>query len=382
MPALTDEQKLIQDSVARFVRDKYDFTKRQEILGGEKPFLAEHWRQFAELGWIAAAFKEEDGGLGGSLGDIAVIQEQLGQGLYVGPYVSSVLLAGQLVAALGTTEQKKQILPNLIEGKSLLSFAYAEAASRYNLSDVSTTAKFDSDSNTYLVNGAKSVVLYGEESDTIIVSVRTSGAQRDRNGISLLFVPSSSQGVTYQSYRNVDGSSAAEILFDDVSVSRNSLLGKENSAITVIEDVSDFATLALAAEAIGCMKALYEQTLDYIKQREQFGAPLSSFQALQHRMVDVFMSYELSQSMTQAAIDRFSEQDQIERRRLVSAAKTQIGQGGRHIGQEAIQLHGGMGMTNDLPIGHYFKRLTMINTLFGDATYHLKRFQQLGSPLV
>lgn len=371
--ATTDEQRLIGESVARFISQEYEFGERRKIIAAEPGFLVEHWRQFAELGWLALPFSKSDGGLGGSVRDVTVIAEGLGRGLYASPYVSSVILAGGLVAALGSDAQKQSLLEPLISGDEHLAFAYAESQARYNLNDVMTAASADGDG--YRVTGKKSVVTYAGSANRFIVSARTSGERPEAEGVSLFIVDKEADGVELKLYPTVDGQRAAEVTLDNAPAQ---LLGPIGEASAVIEHVCDTALLVLCAEAVGCMGHLYESTLDYIKQREQFGATIGSFQAIQHRMVDVFMSYELARSLTYATASRFDAQPMAnERARLASAAKFEISKAGRHIGQEAVQLHGGMGMTEELGIGHYFKRLTTINSTLGDRHYHLERFKRL-----
>ena len=379
MSGLTDEQKLLKDSVERFIGDQYEFNTRRKIISTESGYLPEHWSQFAELGWLAAPFSEDDGGLGGSSIDIAILADELGKGLYVGPFISSVITAGSLVANAGNAAQKQQWLAPLIAGQQLLAFGYAEPQARYDLANVTTLAS--PSGSGFRLSGHKAVVLYGAQADHIIVTARTSGAQSDQHGISLFVVPADTNGVRLRPYVTVDGHRACELHLDDVNLTEDALLGVKDQAYPVIEYVADLATLSLCAEAVGCMQVLYEDTLAYLKQREQFGAKLSSFQALQHRMVDVYMSYEESRSITYAAAGNFAGSDDVERKRLISVTKAHIGKAGRHIGQEAVQLHGGMGMTDELRVGHYFKRLTTINTLFGDVAHHLKRFRTLEVPV-
>ena len=371
--AMTDEQKLISESVERFIAQQYEFNERRKIIASEPGFRAEHWAQFADLGWLALPFAEADGGLGGSFRDVTVVAEALGRGLFAGPFLSSVVLAGGLVAARGDETQKKTLLEPLIAGEHHLAFAFAESQARYNLNDVATTAK--AAGAAYVLSGKKSVVLYAACADKLIVSARTSGARDDADGVSLFVTEPHAEGVELQSYPTIDGQRAAEVTFSKTPAT---LLGDAGSASPDIESVCDAASLVLCAEAVGCMGHLYEATLAYIKQREQFGATIGSFQAIQHRMVDVFMSYELARSLSYATASRFDDNPTAtDRARLTSALKFEIAKTGRHIGQEAVQLHGGMGMTEELGIGHYFKRLTAINSTLGDRHFHLERFKTL-----
>ena len=375
MSGLSEEQRLLKDSVEKFVAGQYEFAVRRKILTTESGFLPEHWTQFAELGWLGAPFSEADGGLGGTSTDVAIIADVLGKGLYVGPFISGVITAGGLVANAGNADQKERWLVPLIAGKQLLAFAYAEPQSRYDLANVATTATVNG--TGFQLSGHKSVVLFAAQADHLIVSARTSGSQSDHGGITLFVVPGDAPGLRLRPYVTVDGYRAAEVHLDEVMVDANCVLGPTGEAYPAIERVADLASLALCAEAVGCMQVLYENTLEYLKQREQFGVKLGSFQALQHRMVDVYMSYEESRSITYATAVSMDDATDQEFARLVSVTKAHVGKAGRHVGQEAVQLHGGMGMTDELSIGHYFKRLTTINTMFGDVAHHLRRFRQL-----
>ena len=375
MSGLSEEHKLLKDSVEKFMAGQYEFAARRKILATDSGFLPEHWTQFAELGWLGAPFSETDGGLGGTSTDVAIIADVLGKGLYVGPFISGVITAGGLVANAGNRDQKERWLAPLISGKQLLAFAYAEPQSRYDLANVATTAI--ANGTGFKLSGHKSVVLFAAQADHLIVSARTSGSQSDHDGITLFVVPGDAPGLRLRPYVTVDGHRAAEVHLDEVMVDADCVLGSAGGAYRAIEKVADLASLALCAEAVGCMQVLYENTLEYLKQREQFGVKLGSFQALQHRMVDVYMSYEESRSITYAAAAGLDDATDQERSRLVSVTKAHVGKAGRHVGQEAVQLHGGMGMTDELSIGHYFKRLTTINTMFGDVAHHLKRFRQL-----
>lgn len=375
MSGFSEEQKLLKDSVEKFASDQYEFSARRKILATDSGYLPKHWTQFADLGWLGAPFSEADGGLGGTCTDVAIIAEVLGKGLYVGPFISGVIAAGGLVANAGNAAQKERWLSPLISGEHLLAFAYAEPQSRYDLANVATTAT--ASGSGFQLSGHKAVVLFGAQADHLIVSARTAGAQSDHDGISLFVVPTDAAGLRMRPYVTVDGHRACEVHLAQVTVDADCVLGATGEAYRIIEKVTDLATLSLCAEAVGCMQALYENTLEYLKQREQFGAKLGSFQALQHRMVDVYMSYEESRSITYATAHALDDANDKERARLVSITKAHVGKAGRHIGQEAVQLHGGMGMTDELNIGHYFKRLTTINTMFGDVAHHLKRFRQL-----
>ena len=368
---LSDEQKLLKDSVDRFVAEKYGLDVRRALVASEDGFGRENWKTFAELGWLAIPFAEASGGLGGGPIEVMVMMEAFGRGLVVEPFISTILTGASLVEALGDKEQKAAILPSVIQGKKLIAFAHVEPQARFTLSDIMTTAT--ADGGGYRISGHKAVVFGGDSANHLIVSARTSGDQRDENGISLFLVDAEAEGVTRRSYGTVDGLRAADVALKDVLVGPEALLGEEGDTFATIESVVDRATAAVCAEAVGVMDSLHEQTLEYLNTREQFGVKLGKFQALQHRSVDMFVACQEARTMTYVATLSL-DKPRAERIRAVSAAKSHIGRAGRLVGQEAVQLHGGMGMTDELAVGHYFKRLTMIDTLFGNMDHHLERF--------
>ena len=368
---LSDEQKLLKDSVDRFVAEKYGLDVRRALVASEDGFGRENWKTFAELGWLAIPFAEASGGLGGGPIEVMVLMEAFGRGLVVEPFISTILTGASLVEALGDKEQKAAILPSVIQGKKLIAFAHVEPQARFTLSDIMTTAT--ADGGGYRISGHKAVVFGGDSANHLIVSARTSGDQRDENGISLFLVDAEAAGVTRRSYGTVDGLRAADVALKDVLVGPEALLGEEGDTFATIESVVDRATAAVCAEAVGAMDSLHEQTLEYLNTREQFGVKLGKFQALQHRSVDMFVACQEARTMTYVATLSL-DKPRTERIRAVSAAKSHIGRAGRLVGQEAVQLHGGMGMTDELAVGHYFKRLTMIDTLFGNMDHHLERF--------
>lgn len=370
----TEEQQMLRDSVARFIAQDYDFHTRCRNLAKAPGFSPDNWRLFAELGWLAFVFSEADGGLGGSASDIVVIMEELGKGLVVEPFLPTVILGGGLIAAAGSPEQKQTMLPEVMEGRLQLAFAFTEVQSRYNLADVATTARKDGDA--YLITGKKAVVLNGQHAESIITAVRTSGQQGDREGISLLMVEAGAQGLTRKGYATVDGHQAAELTFADVKVPASALLGEAGKALPIIEMIIDRATLALCAEAVGAMEVAYTKTVEYSRIRKQFGVAIGSFQALQHRMVEMFMEHQQAKSillMAAMQCDAAGGNDA----RAISAMKCRIGKAARLIGQEAVQIHGGIGVTEELDVGHYFKRLTTMQYLFGSTDFHLQRFAAL-----
>ena len=319
-------------------------------------------------------FSEADGGYDGGPIDLMVIMESLGRGLVVEPYIPNVVLAGGLISRLGNEEQKTNFLPKIISGEIQMSLAFAEPQSRFNLSDVITTAKKDGEK--YILDGYKAVVMNGPSSDTLIVVARTSGAQLEEKGLSLFLVDPSAKGVSLRNYSNVDGSKASEVTLEGVEVSSSSLLGEEGNIYSVLEEVIDLATLAISAEAVGIMEKMNEITLEYTKTREQFGETLSSFQALQHRMVDTFMAYEQTKSLLLMCAAKLTDKAD-DATKAVSALKYQVGIAAKQVGEESVQLHGGMGVTDETNIGHFFKRLTTIRAIFGNTDYHLKRYSAL-----
>ena len=367
----SEDQTLLADSVARFVRNEYDFDARRALAASDTGFDADNWKSFAELGWLAIPFAEADGGLGGDPVAVMVLMEQFGRGLVVEPYAPSILLGGALVAAAGDGVQRKRLLGGLIAGETQLAFAHGEPEGRYTLAHVATRA--EAADGGYSLTGRKAVVHNAEAADFIVVSARTAGATTHRDGLSLFVVPRGADGLALRPYRTIDGLRAAELALDGARVPSDALLGTAGGAFPVIEEVADRATAAVCAEALGIMDVLRETTLEYLKTRKQFGRPLGSFQALQHRAVDMLIACEEARSLVLMATLSL-DAPPTERRRAVSAAKAHIGRAGRKVGQEAVQMHGGMGVTDELKVGHYFKRLTTIDTFFGDAAHHLDRF--------
>lgn len=372
---LSEEQVLLKDSVDRFVLDNYGADDRLKLSQTDLGFSRENWKQMAELGWLGMAFSEDVGGFGGGAVEVMIMMESMGRGLVLEPFVSTVLLGGTLVAEAGNADQIESIIPSLIEGQTMLAFAYAEAQSRFNLNDVETSASKSGDG--YVLNGAKAVVYHGGTADKLIVSARTSGNSRDADGISLFIVDCDAAGVDIRSYATVDGQRAADVRLENVTVPAEKLLGAEGNASPLIEKVVDRAIGALCAEAVGAMAAANDITNEYLKNRKQFGVPIGKFQVLQHRMVDMYMEAEQSKSMSDMVAMKLDLDYEDETRKAVSAAKAQIGKSAKFVGQQSVQLHGGMGMTDEYSIGHYFKRLTTIEMLFGNTDYHLNRFSSL-----
>ncbi|MEL7128256.1 MAG: acyl-CoA dehydrogenase family protein [Pseudomonadota bacterium] len=372
----TEEQTMIRDSLARLIREKYDFDTRRSVVASETGWRPEIWAQFAELGLLMAPFSEEDGGLGGGPIDAMVVMEEFGKGLVVEPYLPSVVCGGGFLRAAGTTAQKENYLAGIMSGEQIFAFAYAEPRGRYNLADLETTAK--ADGGDYVINGHKAVVIGAPWATHFVVTARTSGGQRDAGGVSVFIVEKSADGVTTRDYPTVDGRRASEVYFENVSVSADAVIGEIDNGLPLVEQVADEAIAAICAEACGLMGVAHSMTVEYSRQRKQFGTPIGKFQVLQHRMVDMFMEHEQSISMTYMATLKLGE-DEVTRKMAASAAKVKIGQAGRFVGQEAIQIHGGMGMTEELAVGHYFKRLTMIDAELGNVDHHMKRYTALSA---
>ena len=369
--SFTEEQTLLRNMVQSFVQDNYDFDSRMKIVRSEEGMSREIWGQFAELGLLAAPFSEEMGGLDGGPIETMVIMEELGRGLVVEPYLPTIVLCGGILSRHASDAQKEAHLPGIIGGEDVWALAYAEPQSRFNPADVLTSAKADGDG--YVLNGTKAVVAAAPWASKLIVSARISGDQRDSDGLGLFIVEKSASGVSTQDYPTVDGNRASEVTLENVTVGADALIGGAGNGLALLDEALDYGIGAVCAEAIGHMKCLNDATVEYCKTRKQFGVPIGSFQVLQHRMVDMFMEYEQSVSMTYMVNMKLTESE-AERKKAAAGAKVQIGKSGRFVGQEAVQLHGGMGMTEELNVGHYFKRLTVIDTQFGNVDHHLKRF--------
>jgi len=368
----TEEQAAFQDTLRRFIAKDYTFERRRRIARTEEGFSRDTWRQFAELGLLGLPLPEAYGGIGGNAVDTMIVMEAFGRGLVLEPYLTTVVLCGALVRAEGCDAQKQALLPAIAGGELMMALAHYEPGTRYELNRVVTRAK--TDGNGWLLDGAKSVVLAGQAADKLIVSARAEGGARDDAGISLFIVGRNAAGVTARGYPTQDGMRAAEITLKSVRVGADALLGAKDAALPTIERAIDYGIAALCAEAVGIMAALNEATLEYLKTRKQFGVPIGKFQVLQHRMADMLIATEQARSMMYLACVKADAPDAAERRRTVSAAKAYIGQASRYVGQQAVQLHGAMGVTDELNVSHYFKRLTMINATFGDADHHLGKF--------
>jgi pimeloyl-CoA dehydrogenase small subunit len=369
---LSDEQQLLGDSLRKYLANDYSFDTRSKIVASPAGWSEKVWASLAEMGLLGLPFPEEHGGFGGTAVDVMLVMEALGEALVVEPYLANVGIAGRLVDRAGSDAQKKRILPALIQGQQRLALAHTEAAARYELPYVGARAKRTGDG--WVLEGEKRAVLHAGAAGTLIVSARTSGGDTDPSGISLFLVDRAARGVTTKEYRTIDKLRAADVWLSDVAVGRDALLGGEGQALPLIEEVADYATALLCAEAVGAIRYANDTTLEYLKTRRQFGVPIGSFQALQHRMVEMVISYEQARSMACLACVKADTAGPAERRRVISAAKIKVADACRHVSQEAVQMHGGMGMTDELKVSHTFRRLTMIGQTFGDAEHHLERF--------
>lgn len=368
---LSEEQQLIQDSVSRFVAENYSLDQRTAIAAGKTGFSDAHWQTMAELGWLGLPFSEAAGGFGGNQVDTMIVMEQFGKGLVCEPYLASIVLGGGALRYASNQPLADEWLPSIIDGSRRLALAYAEVQSRFDLNDVATHATPDGDD--LVINGQKSMVSNGEGADAYVVSVRLAGAQTDSAGIGLLLVDATADGISASHFPTVDGLRASELEFKDVRVPADRLLVSGDHGFHVLNQIANDGILALAAEAVGAMEMLYKDTVAYTQEREQFGHPLSDFQALQHGMVDMFMEYEQCKSLLYRATLETAEGLEVAPR-SVHALKYLLGKTGTFIGETAVQMHGGMGVTEELRIGHYFKRLLVIDAQFGNSDHHLQQF--------
>ena len=372
--SFTEEQTLLRDTVAAWLADTYDFEKRRAAIASPAGWRPELWKALAQdLGVLGATFPEDQGGLGGGATEVMVVQEELGKALVVEPYLGTVVIGGGFLKRAGTPAAA-DLIGKIIDGEARFAFAWAEPQARYCLHDLAVTAR--KDGAGWVLNGAKAVVVGAPFATHLVVTARTGGDRRDLGGGSVFVVAKDAKGIVTRDYPTVDGGRASEVIFENVAVGPEALIGPEGEALPMVEAVVDEAVAATCAEACGVLRKLHEGTLDYTKQRKQFGAPIASFQVLQHRMVDMFINVEQAVSMTYMAHIKLDE-PAAERAKAVSAAKVQIGRACKFVGQNAIQLHGGMGMTDEMAIGHYFKRATLIEGVFGSTDHHLARYEAL-----
>ncbi len=374
--SLSEEQLLIKESVEKFVTKDYTFDNRETIRNSEAGYSTENWQLFAEMGWLGLTIPEEYGGFGGNALDTAILMEAFGSAMLLEPYFSTAVLGVNTLIYGGSEAQKKTHLQAVADGGTKLALAYAEKGSRYQISNIQMSAKKSGDN--YILNGEKVLVLGGASADQLIVAARTSGEQTDEYGISLFLVDAKASGVAVTGYQTMDGGRAAHINLTGVEIAATNLIGTEGEGFALLERVLDEATIALCAQALGNMVAVQQKTLEYLKTRKQFGVPIGVFQVLQFRAVDMFMKQDLSRSMLYMAVLELSKDDADARRKAASGAKAFIGEQARSIAQEGVQLHGGVGMTEELDIGHYFRSLTQFCTQFGSTDHHLKRFAELG----
>jgi pimeloyl-CoA dehydrogenase small subunit len=374
---LSAEQQLLSDNVARLMRDRYGFEARKAHQASPQGFSEALWREYADMGLLGAPFAEKDGGYGGGAVETMIVMEQFGKALALEPYLQTVVLCGALIKHGADAEKRAELIGKIASGDLRLSFACAEKQSGFDLSDVATSARKHGDA--FVLNGEKGLVGQGDSADKLIVSVRVAGGRRDRDGIGLFLVDASAPGVTRRGYPTQDGQRAAEIGFADVRVEPRDLLGRPGGALPIIERAVDEALAALSAEAVGAMSEALTMTVEYMKTRKQFGVTIGSFQALQHRASEMVVALEQARSMMYLATMSVGEENAAERMKAMSAAKVQIGRSAKFIGQQAVQLHGGIAMTYAYKVGHLFKRLTMIDAAYGDADLHVRKLADQGS---
>jgi pimeloyl-CoA dehydrogenase small subunit len=374
---LSEQQQLLKESVERLVADRYGFEARKHYACERGGWSRALWAQYAELGLLGLPFAEQYGGFGGGPVETMIVMEAFGRGLVLEPFFATIVLGGGFLRLGGSEAQRAELIPRIAEGKLLLAFAHTERQSRYDLADVATTARHDG--GCWVLDGKKGVVLHGDVADKLVVTARVGGSgRRDRDGIGLFLVDAIAPGVSRRGYATQDGLRAAEISLSGVRIGADAAIGKPGAALPLVERVVDGAIAALCAEAVGAMAAMQEMTVDYLKTRTQFGAAIGRFQALQHRAVDMLMALEQARSMALFATMMAESPDAAERRKAIAAAKVQIGRSARFVGQQAIQLHGGIGMTMECKVGHYFKRTTMVDMMFGNADHHLRELARMG----
>lgn len=373
---LSEEQRLLKDSVDGLLNGSYDFEQRKKHGAEKIGWSKAVWGKLAEQGLLGLPFAEADGGFGAGAVETMIVMQAFGRALVLEPYLPTVVIAGGFLRHAGSDAQKAAHIPGIIDGSKTFGFAQLEKNSRYDLNDVSTTAKKKGDG--WIIDGEKFVVLNGEAADTLVVTARTTGNQTDRDGIGVFLVPRDAKGVTVKGYPTQDGMRAADITFTGVEVGADAAIGDPANGLPLIERVVDEARTALCAEAVGAMDESLKITVEYIKTRKQFGVPIGSFQALQHRAADMFVFTEQARSMALLATMASDFDDAKERAASVAAAKVQVGKSLKFVGQQSIQLHGGIGMTMEASIGHYFKRLSIIESTFGDTDYHLRRASEAG----
>jgi pimeloyl-CoA dehydrogenase small subunit len=374
---LSEDQRLLQDSLSKLLKDKYGFEQRKGYMASETGWSRDVWNAYAELGLLGMPFAEEDGGLGYGAVETMIVAEQMGRSLTLEPFMTTVVMGGGFLRHGATAEQRAALVPRIAEGKLLLAVAHTEVQSRFDLHDVATSAKKDGDG--WVIDGRKGVVVHGDTADMMVVTARVSGARRDRDGIEVFLVPADATGVSRRGFKTSDGQRAADITFDNVKVDASAKL---SGGLALVERVADETIAALSAEAIGCMEAAKDLTVDYLKTRKQFGRAIGSFQSLQHRAAEMMVCLEQARSMAMLAAMMASETNDAERRRNMRAVKIEIGRNARFVGQQTVQMHGGIAMTMEYAGGHYLKRLTVIENMFGDMDHHLAALSEEGGVFV
>src|ERR1700710_2343716 len=373
---LSEEQRLLKESIDGLLNDSYDFDARKKYAKEKGGWSKALWGKLADQGLLGLPFSEADGGFGAGAVETMIVMEALGKALVLEPYLATVVIGGGFLRHGGSAEQKAEYIPAIIDGSKTFAFAQLEKNSRYDLFDVATSAKKKGDG--WVIDGEKFVVLNGDNADTLVVTARTKGGQRDKGGVGIFIVPADAKGVGRKGYPTQDGLHAADITFTGVEVGADAVIGDPENGLPLIERVVEDARIAMGGERVGAMDESLKSTVEYLKTRTQFGVPIGSFQVLQHRAADMFVAVEQARSMSMYATMAADFDDAKARANAVAAAKVQIGRSGKFVGQQAIQLHGGIGMTMEAKIGHYFKRLTMIENTFGDTDYHLRRVSDAG----
>ena len=367
----SDDQRLLVESVTRMLSGTYSFAQRKGYMALPEGYSPAVWSQFAEQGLLGLPFAEEYGGFGGGAQEVMLVMQAFGRVLVLEPYFSTVVLAGTALNVAGSSEQKAAVLPAIAEGSLKLSFAHGERQARYDLTDVVTTAKRNG--SGWVLDGSKTVVAHGEAADRVIVSARTGGDRYDAEGITLFLVDAGASGVARRGYISRDDTRAADISLSNVSVSDEDVLGAVGGGLPIIQRVVEAGIAASAGETVGAMEAMNEMTLEYSKTRVQFGNPIGSYQVVQHRLADMFMAQEQGRSMAMLATMSIDNPDEAARTRDIALAKVGIGQAGRYVSQSAVQMHGGIGMTEEYAVGHYFRRCMVIERLFGDPAYYVNK---------
>jgi pimeloyl-CoA dehydrogenase small subunit len=376
---LSPEQSLLKDSIGRLMADHYAFEKRKAYIASADGWSREMWARYAELGILGLPFAEDHGGFGGGAVETMIVMEAMGRALAVEPYLATVVLAGGVLRHGANAQQLSTLVPGVAQGETILALAHAEREARYDLAAVTTTARHEG--GGWRLDGEKTLVLHGDAANRLVVSARVSGAPRDESGIALFLVDANAPGLSRRGYPTQDAMRAAEVTLASVRVGDDAVIGAPGAGFPILRRVAEDTIAALAAEGVGAMAELTSLTVEYLKTRRQFGVAIGSFQALQHRASDMLIAEEQARSMALFATMMAEDSDDAARARALAAAKVQIGRSGRFVAQQAIQLHGGIGMTMEYKAGHYMKRLAMIDLMFGDADHHLRALARAGGLL-